>query len=170
MGRRVRPIRAWQLPETVPAPRRDAALLDAVVDQQLVRTLGALPLVLPLLEQLGLGEVVNQHGQPDGSGADLDMGVVVTVLVCNRLLAPQPLVHVEEWLGQTALPALLHLDAAQMNDDRLARTLDAVVPHLETLWQELVVRAMVAFDLYQCRDEFHMPLGGLHGDPIVASV
>lgn len=34
-----------------------------------------------------------------------------------------------------------------MNDDRLARTLDTLVPHLDALWQDLIVRATGAFDL-----------------------
>jgi transposase len=104
-------------------------------------------LLLPILEQLGLREAVNQHCQPADSGADLDVGLVALLLVGNRLVAPQPLVHVEEWLGQTALPELLGFDAGQANDDRLARTLDALVPHLDVLWQELILRAIVAFDL-----------------------
>lgn len=147
MGRRVRPIRAWKLPETAPAPQGNAAVVDAVLEQHLVRSLGALPLLLPILEQLGLREVVNQHCQLAESGADLDVGLVALLLVGNRLVAPQPLVHVEEWLGQTALPELLGFDAGQANDDRLARTLDALVPHLDVLWQELILRAIVAFDL-----------------------
>ena len=129
------------------APQGNAALVDAVLEQHLVHTLGALPLLLPILERLGLREVVNQRCQLVGSGADLDVGLMALVLVCNRLLAPQPLVHVETWLGQTALPDLLGFDAGQANDDRLARTLDALVPHLDVLWQELVWRAIVALDL-----------------------
>lgn len=139
MARRVRPIRAWKLAETAPSPQGNAALVDAVLEQHMVHSLGALSLLLPILEQLGLRKVVNQHCQPEGSGAALDVGLVALVLVCNRLLAPQPLVHVERWLGQTVLPDLLGLEAGQANDDRLARTLDALVPHLESLWQELVI-------------------------------
>jgi transposase len=147
MGRRVRPIRAWKLAETGPAPQGNAAMVDAVLEQQLVRGLGALPLLLPVLERLGLRAVVNQQCQPEGSGADLDVGLTALVLVCNRLLAPQPLVHVETWLGQTALPERLGFEAGQANDDRLGRALDALVPHLEGIWQELVVRAIGTFDL-----------------------
>lgn len=47
MARRVRPMRARQLP--APAPHGNAALGDAVFEQQLVRTLGALPLLPPIL-------------------------------------------------------------------------------------------------------------------------
>jgi len=147
MARRVRPIRAWQLAETAPTPQGNAALVDAVLEQHLVQSLGAFPLLLPILERLGLREIVNQHCQPADSEADLAVGVMALVLVSNRLVAPQPLVHVETWLAQTALPALLGFDAGQANDDRLARTLDILAPHLEGVWQELVVRAIVTFDL-----------------------
>jgi transposase len=147
MPRRPRPIRAWQLPEPTP-PRGQAALLEASLDQELVRILGAIPLLLPLIEQLGVREIINRRCHPaETDTADLDLGLVTLVLILNRLLAPKPLVHVEEWLADTVLPDLLGIDAAQGNDDRLARALDALVPHLDALWQDLVVAAVVQFDL-----------------------
>lgn len=146
--RRPRAIRAWQLPEQAPPPIGQAALLDAQLDRHLVRQLGALPLLVPILERLKLREIVNRHCHPQATAdLDLDLGRVVEVVVFNRLLAPRPLVHVEDWLAETALPELLDLDAARCNDDRLARTLDALVPHLDTLWQELIVGAVATFGL-----------------------
>jgi transposase len=143
-----RPIRAFRLPAQRAPSFGQAAAAEAVLDRELILHLGALPLVLPLLERLGLREVVNRHCHPDGTtpGA-LDAGLVAGVLVLNRLLAPQPLVHVETWLAGTALPDLWGLEAPQCNDDRLARTLDALAPHREALWQDLLVAAVRAFDL-----------------------
>jgi transposase len=147
MPRRPRPILAWQLPDPSP-PTGQAALLEASLDRELVRSLGAIPLLLPLLERLGVREIINRRCHPgDTALADLDLGLVTLLLVLNRLLAPTPLVHVEAWLAETALPDLLGIDAAQANDDRLARALDALVPHLDALWQDLVVAAVRAFDL-----------------------
>jgi transposase len=148
MPRHPRPIRAWHLPESAPVPIGQAAALDASLDQELVRALGALPVLLPIMEHLGLREIINRHCAPAGeSPTDLDPGVVTLVLVANRLLAPTPLVHVETWLAETVLPEVLGIDAAQANDDRLARTLDTLVPHLDALWQDLVVAAIRTFDL-----------------------
>jgi hypothetical protein len=125
-----------------------AAATEAALDRELILHLGALPLLVPLLDRLGLREVVNRHCHPDGSTpGDLDAGLVTGVLVLNRLLAPQPLVHVETWLAGTALPDLWGIEAARGNDDRLARTLDALAPHREAIWQDLVVAAVRAFDL-----------------------
>ena len=143
-----RPIRAFRLPAQRAPSFGQAAAAEAALDRELILHLGALPLLLPLLERLGLRELVNRHCHPDGTTpGDLDVGLVAGVLVLNRLLAPQPLVHVETWLAGTALPDLWGLEAPQCNDDRLARTLDALAPHLDALWQDLLVAAVRAFDL-----------------------
>jgi len=148
MPPRPRPIRAWCLPNAVPPLRGQAAALDAQLDHHLVRQLGAVPLLLPILERLKLRALVNQRCHAQGTTLSaLDWGQVVEIVVLNRLLAPRPLVHVENWVAATVLPDLLGLEAAQCNDDRLARTLDALVPHLEVLWQDLIVAAAQAFDL-----------------------
>jgi len=148
MPRRPRPIRAWHLPDAPPVPTGQAAALDASLDQELVRSLGALPVLMPILEQLDLRAIVNRHCSPTGAQTtDLDPGLVALLLVLNRLLAPSPLVHVETWLAETVLPDLLGIDASQCNDDRLARTLDRLVPHLDALWQDLIVTAITTFDL-----------------------
>src|SRR5256885_15751503 len=103
-------------------------------------TLFRSPLLLPLLDRLGLRAIINRRCHPtDTTPADLDLGLVTGVLVLNRLLAPKPLVHVETWLAGTALPDLWGIEALQCNDDRLARALDALHPHLDALWQDLIV-------------------------------
>jgi len=156
MTRRLPPIRAWVRPEAVPAPSGQAAALEAALDQALVRSVGALPVLLPLCERLRLREAVNRHCWPEGAGPqDIDVGRMALVLILNRLQAPQPLVQVETWLAGTTLPAVLSLDAAPCNDDRLARTLDTLLPHLDAIWQDLVVAAITAFELdlrYLCYD------------------
>jgi hypothetical protein len=55
------------------------------------------------------------------------------------------------------------VDAARCNDDRLARTLDTIAPHLDVIWQDLVVAAITAFDLdlrYLCYDPTSMSFCG----------
>lgn len=148
MARRPQVIRAWRWPEAGPAPTGQAAEVEHALDAELVRSLGALPVLLPLVERLGLRQTVNRHCHPAGTQAGAwDHGLVTLVLVLNRLLGPKPLVHVETWLAETVPPDLLGIDPAQGNDDRLARSLDALVPHLDTLWQEMILQAILAFDL-----------------------
>ncbi len=142
------PIRAWRLPAQRAPSFGQAAATEAALDRELILQLGALPLLLPLLDRLGLRDIVNRHCHPEGSTpGELDVGLVAGVLVLNRLLAPQPLVHVETWLAGTALPDLWGIEAPRCNDDRLARTLDALAPHLAAIWQDLLVAAVRAFGL-----------------------
>lgn len=114
----------------------------------MIRSLGAIPLLLPLLEQVGVREISNRRCHPtDHDTGDLNLGLVTLLLILNRLLAPQPLVHVETWLAGTVLPDLLAFDAAKANQDPLGRALDALGPHLDALWQDLVVAAIRVFNL-----------------------
>lgn len=146
MPRRPRPPRPLPSLAAAPEPASgQAADFVAAVDAQVIQVLGTLPLLLPLFERLGLRESVNRH--VGHLAADHDAGLVVLLLCLNRLLAPRPLVHVESWLAQTALPALLGVEAESCNDDRLARTLDLVAPHLEAIWQDLIVAAIVRFQV-----------------------
>jgi hypothetical protein len=148
MPRRPESIRAFRLPAQRAPSFGHAAATEAALDRELVLHLGALPLLLPLVARLGRRDVVTRRCHPTGQvPGDLEVGLVTGVLVRNRLLAPQPLVHVDTWLAGTALPALWGIDTVPCNDDRLARTLDALVPHLAALWQDRLVAAVRAFDL-----------------------
>jgi hypothetical protein len=70
------------------------------------RQIGALPLIYPILSDLTLRQIVNAVVP---SQADIDLGQIVVLLTLNRLLAPQPLYHVQVWLAETVLPQLLGL-------------------------------------------------------------
>jgi hypothetical protein len=58
-------------------------------------------------------------------------------------MLPLPLYQISDWVGQTVLVAVLGIPAAKFNDDRLGRTLDAMYPHLDTIWQEIMETALV---------------------------
>ena len=122
-----RPIRAFRLPaQRRPVsgrPRRRSPL-----DRELILHLGALPLLLPLLERLGLREVVNRHCHPREHPGGPRRGAG------HRRAGAQPPAGAPaagargDLAGGTALPDLWGLEAPQCNDDRLARTLDALHP------------------------------------------
>jgi transposase len=117
-----------------------AQLVDLLAHTQLRRHLGALPVLYALLDVLQVRATIN-HYCP--SAAQVDHGLVALVLILNRLLAPRPLYQVADWLAQTVLVSQLGLPAAKFNDDRLARTLDALSPHAAAIWQDVVQRAFV---------------------------
>jgi transposase len=108
------------------------------------RQMGALPLIQPILTDLQVRQTVNRLLP---SQADVDLGQVVVLLVLNRLLAPQPLYEIQDWLGGTVLPEVLGITVKQAYDNRLGRTLDRLYPQLGELWQRLVSRAIEVYDL-----------------------
>jgi transposase len=101
---------------------------------------GAIPLLYPILEELGLQTEVNNL-RP--SKADIDLGRLTLLLTLNRLMAPQPLYKVGEWANQTVLPQFLSLSVAQLYDNRLGRAMDALYPMIGELWSRLVSRAVL---------------------------
>ena len=116
-----------------------ATAYQQMIDREVTKVLGAIPLILPFLETLGLREVINQTLV---SVNEVDNGTVALVLCLNRLLAPRPLYRVEDWLAETILPEYLGIDAAKLHDDRLGRFLDDLAPHRERIWQTLSLRAI----------------------------
>ena len=104
-----------------------------------LRQVGAIPVIYPLLETLGVRQTINNLGM---SGADIDLGRVVEVLTLNRLLAPQPLNHVGQWVKQSVVGRMFGLEMSQLYDQRFGRALDNLQPILTEAWVQLVSRAI----------------------------
>ena len=121
-----------------------AQVVDWLTASQLRYQLGALPVLYALLETLNVRVIINRHCP---TRAEVDHGTVALVMILNRLMFPLPLYQVADWVAQTVLVAVLELPPAKFNDDRLERTLDALAPHLETIWLEVVSVAMRKADI-----------------------
>lgn len=68
-------------------------------------------------------------------------GTMAAVLVLARLCEPSSELHIAEaWYRQTALDNLLGVSSDLINDDRLYRALDRLLPHKRRLEQHLVRR------------------------------
>jgi transposase len=108
------------------------------------RQMGAIPLVYPILTELGVRQTTNALVP---SQAKVELGQVVMLLTLNRLLAPQALYHVADWFGETVLPQVLGIAPEQVYDNRLGRALDRLYPQWGELWARLVSRAIEVYDL-----------------------
>jgi len=106
--------------------------------------MGALPLVYPILTDLEVRQTTNGLLP---SQADIDLGRVVVLLTLNRLLAPQPLYQVQDWLAGTVLPQVLDIAPEKAYDNRLGRALDRLYPSLGELWARLATRAIQVYGL-----------------------
>jgi transposase len=92
-----------------------------------VHHFGPLPIIRHFLDRMAFGRIVSSCL---GSGRETPTHAqTLAVLVQNILLSPSPLYRIAEWAAPFSAAAL-GLDAtekASINDDRVARTLDALV-------------------------------------------
>lgn len=112
----------------------------------MTRILGSLSIVQGLLRRLGVEEIIDRVC-PVREVAPLTHGQVIAALVGNRLSAPRPLYHVDEWAEHWAAEEVFGTPAHLLNDDRLGRALDAIVPELDTLKRSVAWAAIDAFGI-----------------------
>src|SRR2546425_4500909 len=110
------------------------------------RAFGAVWLGWTLWRALGLDTLCAEL-LPPGREA-VPWATMAAVLVLARLCEPSSELHIAEtWYRGTALEDLLALPAPRVNDDRLYRALDRLVPHKTALEQHLVERLGELFAL-----------------------
>ena len=79
---------------------------------------------------------------------DVPWSLMAAVLVIARLCEPSSELHIaEDWYRRTALEDLLGLPAAKVNDDRLYRSLDRLLPYKDALESHLKERLGTLFKL-----------------------
>lgn len=123
----------------VPDDPTVARVLVKKVRVERTRHMGDCYLGLELWKRLGLAEFFAQHLDVDG--ADVAWSRVVAVLAINRLCAPGSELAVEQhWYPSTALDDLLHIEEGKINDTRLYRCLDRLLPLKTKIEQHLKQR------------------------------
>lgn len=130
--------------EVAPMSFSHADKFEQHVANQLSKWLGAIPVLCPILDQLEVAEYVDEHCP---GTEEVIHSTVINTLVLTRLIAQKPMYKVVEWVTETVLEDTLGVSAKQMSDNRLGRTLDDVHPHLEAIWQDIVVQAIVDCDV-----------------------
>jgi transposase len=110
------------------------------------REFGGSWLALKLLDKLGIASLFKTV-MPQGK-EDIHWAVVAQVLIICRFCDPSSELYIAEHLyGHTALSDLLSLSCDKINDDRLYRALDALLPHKEALEVHLKERLGELFNL-----------------------
>jgi transposase len=110
------------------------------------RRFGDVWLAWKLWQTLGLDTWLEKR-LPRGR-EDVPWSLMAAVLVIARLCEPSSELHIaEDWFRRTALDDLLGLPAAKVNDDRLYRALDRLLPHKDALETHLKERLGTLFKL-----------------------
>jgi len=110
------------------------------------RRFGDVWLAWKLWQALGLDTWL-ENRLPRGR-EDVPWSLMAAVLVIARLCEPSSELHIaEDWFRRTALDDLLGLPEAKVNDDRLYRALDRLLPHKDALETHLKERLGTLFTL-----------------------
>jgi transposase len=129
-------------PSHVEVPDDDPQVARVLVNRvrlERTRQFGACFLGWELWKHLKLDHFFEQA--VDDDPADVAWSRVAAVLAINRLCAPGSELAVEErWYPATALDDLLEIEEGKINDTRLYRCLDRILPHKTKLEQHLKQR------------------------------
>ena len=129
-------------PSHVAAPPDDPQVARVLVNRvrlERTRQFGACYLGLHLWKRLELDRFFEQAVDEDP--ADVPWSRVAALLAINRLCAPGSELAIEErWYPSTALDDLLAIEDGKINDTRLYRCLDRILPHKTKLERHLKQR------------------------------
>jgi transposase len=129
-------------PSHVQPPPDDSQVACVLVNKvrlERTRQFGACYLGLELWRRLELDRFFEQA--VDDDPADVPWSRVAALLAINRLCAPGSELAIEQrWYPSTALDDLLGIEDGRINDTRLYRCLDRILPHKTKLEQHLKQR------------------------------
>lgn len=121
------------------------AFCDVPVAQE-TRAFGALALLIPLLQRLGIADLIDRHLPPDPQ-QHFSHGRVLSLLLAARLSQPTALVNIASWAADTGADVLWDIPAASLNDDRLGRALDAFFSQRHAIQASIAARTLELAEL-----------------------
>jgi Domain of unknown function (DUF4277) len=141
---------------------RGRARAEIAVVRVLEKRLGALPVVAEFGRRLRMAEIVDELC-PVRPVAWISHGEVIEALVANRLTAPAPMVRVQEWAAAMAVDEAYGISPELLNDDRIARALDAIAPQLDAITGGIGAAAITEFGVDVSRLHWDLTSISLYG-------
>ncbi|MGD3111931.1 DUF4277 domain-containing protein [Streptomyces sp. YGL11-2] len=135
---------------------------ELVIAPVMEKRLDALPACARFLRRLDIAGIVDGLC-PVREIAHLTHGQVIETLIANRLSSPAQLFKVGEWARTWAVEEAFGIDPHLLNDDRLARALDAIAPHLDQVTGSVGAKAITEFGIDATRCHCNMTSVSLHG-------
>jgi transposase len=134
-----KPVPQPDLFEAYEEPPSWAAVNINKVSVERLRYFGDVYLGLLLWNKLGFADFCKEH-MAEGK-EDIPWSVMTSILVLARFCAPSSELQIAGvWYEKTALDDLLGVSPDKINDDRLYRALDALLPHKDDLCTHLQQR------------------------------
>ncbi len=121
---------------------------DADVVGSTFEFIGQLPLLIPIVSKLGIKDIVNSFCPMEREHPEnLTHGEVFEAMIYNRLTSPSPLYRVERWALSHSFESLFGIDPMKLNDDRIARTLEAVADMINEIQGSLSLKMMKEYNI-----------------------
>lgn len=127
------------------------------------KALGSLPVIAKFCERLDIRGIVDR-AVPVRDVAIATHGQVIEAMIANRLTSPRPLLRVQDWAVEWAVPEVFGIAPETLNDDRIGRALDAVAPALDGIVGSVGARAIGEFGLDVSHLHWDMTSISLFGD------
>lgn len=132
--------------EDTPTQPRWVEVNTSAIRVENCREFGGPWLAMQVIERLKLDEFLDERLAPGKE--QVRWSLTSMILVIARLLNPSSELFIaEQWYPNSALPELTGVPAARVDDNRLYRCLDALLPHKEALEVHLKNRLGELFDL-----------------------
>jgi len=141
-------------------------ITDAVPREQTVLNFASLAILVPLLDKLNVANIIDRHIPADPQ-AEYSHGIVLSVLLAARLQHPTALMNVAGWAAEHGVGYLCNIPADKLNDDRIARSLDAFFEQRHAILAEVTceVLRLTRLTLERCHfDPTHLVLYGAYQD------
>src|ERR1039458_8401628 len=136
-GRQGRPPK-WTIEDRSASASGDSDVISIRLSETTWRepvAFGDVYTALVLWKRLGLGELLSER--MNGSAAKVPWPAVAALIAVNRLVEPMPEWPMVRWWQRTPLPQLLGIPLTAINDDRLYRCLDLVLPHKQAIEERI---------------------------------
>src|SRR5450755_2157094 len=127
------------------------------------QVLGALPVVAAVCRRLDIAGIVDRAA-PVRQIAHATHGQVIAAMIANRLTSPTPMVHLGQWARQFAVEHAFAVAPDVLNDDRIARALDAMAPVLDQVTGSVGAAAIASYGIGVSQLHWDMTSISLHGD------
>ena len=141
---------------------RGRARAEIAVAGLLEKRLGALPVVAQFGRRLRIAEIVDELC-PVRPVAWITHGEVIEALVANRLTAPAPMLREQERAAAMAVDEAYGITPELLNDDRIARALDAIAPCLDEITGSVGAAAITGFGVDVSRLHWDLTSVSLYG-------
>ena len=109
--------------------------------------IGSVFLLKPLLDRLGLKELIDEICPLDSNRSEISVGEACVLAVLNRLHSPQPIYRFEEWANNISTFDLYGIPHKLLNESKVGRTLETLAANLDAIDFALLSLLVTKYDI-----------------------